>query len=233
MLARNARQNKIIRRRRIEHAILENRQTGMCALSHAVAAVENDLVTARLNSLLHRHAVRDKVERFDVAVQKTRVLDRNQLVRMILAVQSARLRKCHQAGLAALGERVHAMCHCTGGLPVQHMRRIRIQLRHQLVQRFCQLVTLHRRLNAEQLQAVVKAVQMILKLEDFLVVDHRRIVNAVAEVKTAVGDRRLHLVNAADFSIIVCNILHENIPPLIRILGQANLSITVFDRVCK
>ena len=175
----------------------------------------------------------NKVERFDVAMQKTRVLDRNQLVRMILAVQSARLGKCHQAGLAALGERVHAVCHCTGGLPVQHMRRIRIQLRHQLVQRFCQLVTLHRRLDAEQLQTVVKAVQMILKLEDFLVVDHRRIVNAVAEVKTAISDRRLHLVNAADFSVIVCNILHGNMPPLIKIPGQSNLSITVFDRVCK
>ena len=35
--------------------------------------------------------------------------------------------------------------------------------------------------DAEQLQAVVKAVQMILKFEDFLVVDHRRIVNAVAD----------------------------------------------------
>ena len=64
MLARNARQNKIIRRRRAEHTILENRQTGMCAFGHAVAAVEYHLVTARLNSLLHRHAVRDKVERF-------------------------------------------------------------------------------------------------------------------------------------------------------------------------
>ena len=233
MLARNARQDEIIRRRSAEHAVLENRQTGMRTLSYAVAAVEHNLVAACLNGLLHGHAVRDQVERFDVAVQKARVLDRNQLVRMILAVQSARLSKRHQAGLAVRRKRMLAVRHGSGRLPVQHVRRIRIQLHDQTVQRFRQLVTLHRRLNAEQLQAVVKTVEMVIECENLLVIHHRRVINAVAEVKAAVGDGRLHLVDAADFSVIVCNILHGNMPPLMKIPSQSNLSITVFDRVCK
>ena len=49
MPARNARQDEIIRRRRAEHAVLEDRQTGMRTLGHTVAAMENDLVRVEVS----------------------------------------------------------------------------------------------------------------------------------------------------------------------------------------
>ena len=74
---------------------------------------------------------------------------------------------------------------------------------------------------------------MIVERKDLPVSDHGGVVNAVAEIQTAVGDRRLNLVDAADFSVVVCNILHWNMPPLKKFRFLFSSSIAFFDGVCK
>lgn len=96
VLARDAREDKLVRRGRAEYAVADDGEAGMCALGDAVAAMEYDLVAAGLDRALHRHAVRDEVERLDVAVQETGVLDRDELVRVVLTVKRAGLRERHQ-----------------------------------------------------------------------------------------------------------------------------------------
>ena len=233
VLARDAREDKLVRRGRAEYAVADDGEAGMCALGDAVAAVEHDLVAACFDRALHCHAVGDEVEGLDVAVQETGVLDGDELVRVVLTVKRAGLRERHQGRLCARRESVLAVRGGAGGLPVQHMRRVRIQTADQIVQRCGELAALHRRLDAQQAKAVVEAVEMVLKREDLLVADHGRVVNAVAEIQTAVGDGSLYLVDTADFSVIVCNILHWNMPPLIKIPILFSSSIAFFDGVCK
>lgn len=230
MLARDAREDELVRRGRTEHAVADDGEAGMRALGDAVAAMEYDLVAAGLDRALHCHAVRNEVERLDVAVQETGVLDRDEFVGMVVAVERAGLRERHQRRLCAGREGVLAVRCGARGLPVQHVRRVAVQTADQIVQRCGELAALHRRLDAQQPEAVVEAVEMIVERKDLLVADHGGVVNAVAEIQTAVGDRRLNLVDAADFSVIVCNILHWNMPPLIKIPIFIQFQYSVFRR---
>ena len=230
MLARDAREDELVRRGRTEHAVADDGEAGMRALGDAVAAVEHDLVAACFDRALHCHAVGDEVESLDVAVQETGVLDRDELVGMVVTVERAGLRERHQRRLCAGREGVLAVRCGARGLPVQHVRRIAVQTADQIVQRCGELAALHRRLDAQQPEAVVEAVEMIVERKDLPVSDHGGVVNAVAEIQTAVGDRRLNLVDAADFSVVVCNILHWNMPPLIKIPIFVQFQYSVFRR---
>ena len=93
------------------------------------------------------------------------------------------------------------------------MRRVRIQTGDKVVQHGGECVPLHWRIDTEQRQAVIKAVKMVREREYFFVPHHSGIVNTVAKVKAAVGDRCADLVDAADRAIVVGNIFHKGKPP--------------------
>ena len=96
---RNARQNQVITRRRAQNAVLYHQDIVVRTLGHAVAAMENRLLTALLQAALVRDNTRNEVERLDVAVQQARILHRNQLERVVKRNQVARNREDHQVRL--------------------------------------------------------------------------------------------------------------------------------------
>ena len=74
----------------MQHAALEDMHVGMGALGHAVAAVEDRLVAARLHGALIGDDRRQQVDRLDVAVQKARVLQRDAPVRAVYIAHAVR-----------------------------------------------------------------------------------------------------------------------------------------------
>ncbi len=150
MLACDAGQDQLVRWGVQNTPSLSIARPEWAPLGHAVAAMEYDLVAVGFDCALHCHAVGDEVEGLDVAVQETGVLDRDQLVGPVLPVEAARLGKKPLGWILHLGEGVLAMRYGTRGLPVQHVRRIRIQTGDKVVQHGGECVPLHWRIDAEQ-----------------------------------------------------------------------------------
>lgn len=63
----------------------------MCALGHAVAAVENRFVASRLGGLLCSHNAGQKVKRLYIAVEETGILKGNKLDFLICILYLRRL----------------------------------------------------------------------------------------------------------------------------------------------
>ena len=113
MRARDARQNQLVAGCCIERTVFENMHVGMRAFRHAVAAMEDGFVTARLHRLFIRHNSRQKVDCLDIAVEEAFILHSDALIDAEGVAHLARTNKCPNARLIARA-RIRMIAHASG-----------------------------------------------------------------------------------------------------------------------
>lgn len=105
---------------RDEFAVFDNGNIGVRTFRNQIAAVEHRFLTIFFRCALARHNARNQVQRFNIAVEETRVFHRNQFVFLRKVFHRAGQAVNQQIGFA-LGERVVANPGAAGALPVNEL----------------------------------------------------------------------------------------------------------------
>ena len=197
----------MIGRRCIEHPVFQDMHIAVRALGNPSArTVKHCFLTFRFFCLLRGHHGRNQVQGFDVAVEKARILCRNQTNRLFPVTDSGRIQGNPQIS-CSLGEGMIPDSRSPRHLIV-YKQIAGIHLFDKTVQKVLQFVLRHRHLDLQRRSTSEKPVHMLTERKDLVVSARSGIIYPVSKPGNPVIHGDSHFLQRTIGSIVITKSFH-------------------------